>query len=94
MTSYKELQAADLALSEYGQNGGILVTDKTAHAGAWRKIIILSDTEFTTLTSNYTKNDATTATVGSDWGTLTAGTVIVGKYTSVKLASGSVLLIA
>ena len=88
-----EIQAAELKHSEMGQNGGTLITDTTAHTGKWRTMLVLSNAAFTTLTSEYTKNDATTLAVAADWGTLASGVILSGKFTAVTLASGSVLMI-
>lgn len=88
-----ELQAAELKHSEMGQNGGMLITDTAAHTGKWRTMIVLTNASFTTFTSNYTKNSATTLAVAADWGTLAAGTMMSGKFTAVTLAGGSVLMV-
>ena len=93
MSSVLELQAAELTKSAYGQNGGMLISDTTAHTGKWRTMVVLSDATFTTLTTEYTKNGVATLAVGSDWGTLPARTHISGKFTAVTLSSGSVLMI-
>ncbi len=92
MTSELERMAAQVILSEYGQNGAVIVSDTGAHTGAWRRIYVLTNAQFTTLTGNYTKNDNTTAAVGSDFGTVAAGLSLYGKFTAVELASGSVIL--
>jgi hypothetical protein len=56
-------------------------------------IIAMSDTTFTTLTTNYTKNGTTTPAVAADWGTLYEGSTISGKITACTLATGRVLLV-
>ena len=92
-SSKLEQHQADLTMSGYGQKGGILVTDTTAITGTFRMLIVLEDATFTTLTTEYTKNGTSTATVGSDWGTLYTGFVFSGRITACTLASGKVLLI-
>ena len=93
MASLLEQQQASLSVSSYGMRGGILVTDTTAITGDFRVMVVLSDATFTTLTTEYTKNGTSTLATGADWGTLSAGFVLVGKITAVTLASGSVLLL-
>jgi hypothetical protein len=92
MSAEALIKAAQIELSEYGQNGAILVNDTTAITGNFRRIYALENTTFTTLTSNYTKNDATTAAAAADFGTLAAGLSLYGKFTAVTLATGSVIL--
>lgn len=58
----------------------------------FRAIQCLSDTVFATLTSSTTTNDYTTASVGADYGTVSAGTVLYGRFTDIKLTSGTVIL--
>jgi len=91
MSSVLELQAAELTLSAMGQRASILITDTTAITGKFRAIYVLSDAVFTTLTSDITKNGPTTASVGSDFGTVLSGSVLYGKITAITLASGKVL---
>lgn len=78
--------------SGIGQNGAILVTDTTAVTGNFRIIQVLENTAFTLLTSDMKKNGATTAAAAADFGTVTAGTVLYGKFTAVTLTSGKVIL--
>lgn len=92
MSTQLELQAADLKHTELGQKGAILLTDTTSVTGNFRKIQALTATVFNTLTSDITKNGAETAAVASDFGTLAAGHIIYGKFTTVKLTSGIALL--
>lgn len=92
MSSLSEQQVAELRLYELGHNEPILLTDTTSVTGNFKKIQALTATAFTTLTSNITKNGSTTASAGSDFGTLAAGHSIYGKFTTVKLASGIALL--
>lgn len=91
-TSLIEVQAAELKKSEMGQNGGVLLTDTTTVTGNFRRIYAITNAAFTTLTSDITKNGTVTAATGADFGTLAAGLSLYGKFTAVKLASGSVLL--
>jgi len=88
-----QLKAAALALTEFGQNGVVLVNDTTVITGNYRIMLVLTDATFTTFTSNYTKNGEVTAMAGADLGTLTAGTKLSGKITAVTLATGSVFLV-
>ena len=88
-----EQHAADLMVSDRGQKGGVLLDDTSAITGTFRKILVLTDTVFTTLTSEYTHNDTSTLAVAADWGTLYAGTELDGVFTAVTLTSGSVLLV-
>lgn len=90
--SFMESQASELKLSEFGQRGGVLLTDTTAVTGKFRRIYAITDATFTVLTSEFTTNGTATASVGSDFGTLKAGLSISGKFTAVTLATGSVLL--
>lgn len=91
MASNLQQIAADLDISMSGQKGGIVLTDTTAVTGNFRKIYALADATFTTLTSDITKNGDSTASTGGDFGTLSAGMQIVGKITSIKLATGKVI---
>lgn len=87
-----EQQASDVTLSAMGQKGSILVTDTTAITGTFRIIQVISDATFTTLTSDITKNGIITASTGVDYGTLSAGTVLYGKFTAITLSAGKVIL--
>ena len=78
---------------DHGQNGGILLTDTTAITGNFTTMIVLETATFTTLTTGFTLNDATTPSTGSDWGTLYEGAIISGRITAVTLATGKVLLV-
>jgi len=90
MPSRPEIKAA---ITSMGQSGGILLTDTTAITGSFCAMLVLTDAAFTTLTTDYTKNDSTTLAVAADWGTLSAGFVLAGNITACTLASGSVLLL-
>ena len=73
----------------------ILVTDTTAFADLdpeVRAIYILSDATFTTLTGNMGHNSVSTIATGANFGTVTAGTIIYGKFTDIQLATGSAIL--
>jgi hypothetical protein len=71
--------------------GGVLITDLTAITGTYRAIKALTDTTFTTLTSELTKNGTVTPAVGADYGTLSAGDTIYGTFTAITLATGKVI---
>lgn len=92
MSSLLEVQSSDVLLSDKGQKGAILLTDTTAITGNFRKIQALTNTVFTTLTSDITKNGTVTAAVAADYGTLAAGHIIYGKFTAVALTSGIAIL--
>jgi len=87
-----ELQAAQLQHSGFGQNGAILLTDTTEVTGKFRIILVLADAVFATLTSDITKNGTSAAAAATDFGTVSKGTVLYGKFTDVKLTSGTVLV--
>jgi hypothetical protein len=92
MSTQLELQAAELQHSGFGQKGAILLTDTTEITGNFKIIMVLADAVFNTLTSDITKNGTTTAAVGSDFGTITKGTILYGRFTAVKLTSGTVIV--
>jgi hypothetical protein len=92
MASSLEQSSAVITLSSMGANGSILVTDTTAITGSFRALQVITDCVFTTLTTDITKNGIVTATTGSDWGTLSAGSVIYGRITECTLLSGKVQL--
>lgn len=91
MPSVLELQAAELELSAMGQRGGVILTGTTAITGKYRIIYALADATFTTLTSEFTKNGIVTLAVGADFGTLSKGVQLVGKFTAITLATGTVI---
>jgi hypothetical protein len=91
MSSLLEQQAADITLSGLGQKDGILITDTTAITGKFRIILPLTDATFTTLTGNITKNGTATVATGADYGTVTAGMTLFGKFTAITLATGKVI---
>jgi len=93
MSTPLELNQAQMSLSSCGLDGGILVTDTTAITGDFHFMLVLADATFTTLTTEYTKNGTATLAVAADWGTLSAGFVLVGKISAVTLTSGTVLLL-
>ena len=92
MPSLSEQQVAELMLYGLGHNNPLLLSSTTAVTGNFKKIQALTNTVFTTLTSNYTANSSTTAAVASDFGTLAAGQSIYGKFTAVTLTSGIAIL--
>lgn len=66
-----------------GEYGGARYADTDDHTGNWMAIQVLADATFDTFTSNIT---------GTMTGvTFTAGTVIYGVITAIKLSGGSVL---
>ena len=74
-----------------GFAGSNLIDDANAHTGDWDAVLVLTECAFTTLTTtNVYKNGDTTLAVASDWGTVSAGTVLYGNFTTITLASGSV----
>jgi len=80
--------------STLGNNGGIMLTDTTAVTGEFTCAYIIADATFTLLTTpEYTKNGVVTAVEGSDWGTMSAGSIIPARITACTLASGKVLLV-
>jgi hypothetical protein len=89
--SQLEQQAADLQHTAMGQKGAILITDTTAVTGNFKAIMALSDTVFTLLTSDLTKNGVAVAAAAADFGTLSAGMTIYGKFTAITLTSGKVI---
>lgn len=92
MSSLLEVQSSDLALTAMGQKGSIVLTDTTPITGSFRTIQVIADCTFTVLTSNTTKNGTVTAATGADYGTLSNGTIIYGKFTAITLATGKVIL--
>ena len=63
-------------------NGGQVITGTAVTTGNWIEIRVLTTAVFTTLTGNLTN-------VGST--SFPAGTVINGRFTTITLASGSVV---
>ena len=56
-----------------------------------RAIQVLSDATFTTLTDTSSTTDGiVTQSVSTDYGTVTAGSVLYGTFTTLTLASGTV----
>ena len=92
MSSFAEQQAAELQKSGFGHNGGIILTDTTEITGNFRIILVLADAVFATLTSDITKNGTSTASAAADFGTVTKGIALYGRFTKVKLTSGTVLV--
>lgn len=90
--SANQVALAELELKGKGQGVPILLTDTTQITGSFTRIQVMADAIFNTLTSNIKKNGVSTNAVAADFGTLTKGTVIEGKFTVVKLTSGSVLV--
>ncbi len=63
-------------------NGGQVITGTAVTTGNWIEIRVLTTCVFTTLTGNLTN-------VGST--SFPAGTIINGRFTTITLASGSVV---
>jgi hypothetical protein len=63
-----------------GKNGGIVISDTNAHAGTFTSILVTSNAVITAV-----GNITITAL------TVTAGVRIPGEFTSITLASGSVI---
>lgn len=73
----------ELIQAQMGAYGSEVITGTGAHTGHWWKIQALSNATFTLLTGN------TTAAFGAQ--TLTAPYSIVGDFTAITLATGSVI---
>lgn len=78
-----------------GYSGSILLktaaSTYTSVAKPIRAVQVLSDAVFTTLTDPTSTTDGiVTATVAADYGTISAGSIIYGTFTTVTLASGIV----
>lgn len=65
------------------ETGGLYIGDTNNHTGAWSAITTLASTTFTTCTGNIT------GLVGA---TIPAGVTIYGRFTVIKLATGSVVV--
>lgn len=63
-------------------NGGQVIANTTSVDGTWTEIRVLTTCVFTTLTGNI-------ANVGST--SFPAGTILNGRFTTIRLASGSVV---
>ncbi len=80
-----------------GQLGSTIFNDTTSRSGAWGEIYALSDAAFTTLTVGALSSGSAcivasdSGTVANAVGTLKTGTWIRGYFTTIKLASGSVI---
>lgn len=72
------IEAKKAEMSQYGVD---LIADTNTHAGYWWKIEVVTDTVFNALTSNWS---------AAPTGTVTAGTVMTGHFTSIDLTSGSI----
>lgn len=91
--SYKEIQAAEMKLSEYGVNGATFIKDTATHTGKWRMFKVITACTFTTLTSSATLNGSSTLLLGSDLpATIAVGTVIaLPNITEIKLSAGAII---
>lgn len=92
MSSANTIKSDQINLVNSGQGTVVILTDTTEITGNFTKIQVLSNAVFTTLTSNITKNGIVTASVAADFGTVSAGTILLGKFTTIKLTSGTVIL--
>ena len=71
--------------------GTRIIDDTTAQTGTWTVIEAVSDTIFTTLTSDITYNSPSTVATGANVGILPAGSRLYGLFTTITLASGKIL---
>jgi hypothetical protein len=71
--------------------GGSVIADTTLTAGQWREIVVVTPTQFHTLTGNVI--GAGNATIGSAV-TFPANHVIRGTFSAIKLHGGSVVAYA
>jgi chitinase len=71
---------------------GVVITNTTAVTGTFRAILVLANAVFTTLTAKgHTTNGAVTQSVGADYGTVNAGTMLYGTFSAITLTSGKVI---
>ena len=75
----------DVDKQTFGQFGGEVITDTSAHTGEFCALQILEDAAITAITAPKLTGDLTAVT------TLSAGTVVFTPFTSVTLASGSAI---
>jgi hypothetical protein len=66
-------------------SGSDFFNDTTSRDGKWNKIQVLANTVFTTLT------DATRGGTAVGAFSFPAGTVFTGQFTTIKLASGTII---
>lgn len=71
-----------------GVNGGTYIGGTSATSGSWRSIEVIDAAKFHTLTGNVSGVANTTSGSAP---TITAGTVLQGKFTALQLHSGSVI---
>lgn len=74
-----------------GYHGARIIDNTLAQTGTWTIIEAITDTVFTTLTSDITYNSPTTVATGANIGILPAGTKLYGLFTAITLASGKIL---
>ena len=67
-----------------GHNGSTIITSTGTHVGAWRKIVVIGTTEFTTLTDS--RRIGSIASVS-----FPANYEITGEFSTIVLASGSII---
>jgi hypothetical protein len=73
---------SEKAIVNNNLNGGQVITGTGVTTGSWTEIRVLTTAVFTTLTGNLSN-------VGST--SFPAGTIINGRFTTITLASGSVV---
>ena len=71
-------------LLSVGYMGSAFLYDTDSHSGAWRKIYVVANCQFTTLTDGLMSGTPTGVTFA-------AGVILTGNFTVIKLASGSVI---
>ena len=76
-----QLPEHPLLQAQFGQDGVTNLTDTTPDTGSWHAVQVLADAVFTTIAE--TGADGSLAGV-----TILAGTILVGRFTALTLASG------
>lgn len=79
-----------------GQHGGTYINNTTSNSGNWGVIYCITDCTFTTLTSAVDNNSAALLAPGTGSTAisniaLTAGMALYGHFTTIQLATGSVV---
>lgn len=83
-TDLHYLNIEEVSNLSIGQNGAVVRTTTTATSGEFYAIQVIADAVFTSLTGNYTGDTLAGMT-------LTAGTVLYGRFTAFTLTSGKVI---
>lgn len=73
----------ELALAQAGQNGATIIANTDTHTGKWCKLVMTADTVFNALTG--------TGYSAAPSGTIAAGVVLEGYFTSIDLTSGALV---